>query len=343
MAVAPLLASCDFFSLDDDGPSQSGFVVTNCDRELFANTAKAYVGFAAYGGKWVMNQFSGGEWIEPGRTSGESGYWYSVPMTVEQNETGKARGVVFAIKDTEGDGYVQIAIRQYATRGDGSMGNSPCVKQIKGSDGSEIKLEYDALRRPTYVNISNAAAVLRDINIRYNADTTIVVGKMMAKHNIGYMPDTALVSFTDTVKCIMNSDYGLTSVQFEEHTRKGSEGFSMLFNAKQKFDIDSVRVADSLKFVKMPVGEKATTYAMSLEYSNNDNRCQSVDANQLLLGIDNCNPYALLGLYRVTRSGKIVSKAKIDNNTIVNVSSTHNADGSVKELTVGDVVYTFQY
>ena len=89
---------------------------------------------------------------------------------------------------------------------------------------------------------------------------------------------------------------------------------------------------------------------LELTYSANDNRCQSIDANQLVRGVEECDPYLLASLFRYTRSTSILKKAKGkqgEENVEYNVSTTLNNDKSIHTMTVSkgaeSITYTFNY
>ena len=87
---------------------------------------------------------------------------------------------------------------------------------------------------------------------------------------------------------------------------------------------------------------------LKLEYSQQDNRYQTVDVNQLLLGMEDCEPLQLIAMFRYCRSTSIVKRATTANGTI-NVSTELNADRSVRRMVVSDsrrgteVTYNFEY
>ena len=85
---------------------------------------------------------------------------------------------------------------------------------------------------------------------------------------------------------------------------------------------------------------------LGFEYAQKDNRRQSVDVNQLLLGVEECDPYLLLSLYRYCRNTSIVSRARGSKDDI-SVEAELNSDQSVSRLTVANgketIVYTFEY
>ena len=69
-----------------------------------------------------------------------------------------------------------------------------------------------------------------------------------------------------------------------------------------------------------------------------DNRYQSVDANQLILGMADCEPLQLLSMFRYTRSTSILKKA-ISKDGTIDVSTELNADRSVHRMVVKDACH----
>ena len=106
---------------------------------------------------------------------------------------------------------------------------------------------------------------------------------------------------------------------------------------------DSMHVADSVyQYVNGDLREKVMP-----KYSNVDNRCQTVDVNQLVEGIDNCDPYLLMSLFRYARHTSVLSEvASATRHQTVEVLL--NADKSISRMTVNttggaSVVYDFEY
>ena len=83
-----------------------------------------------------------------------------------------------------------------------------------------------------------------------------------------------------------------------------------------------------------------------LSYGSGAICCQSVDVNQLIFGFADYNPFALLSLYRYTRSTSIITAAK-SNDGNIEVVTQLNSDKSVNTMTVKrgnkTVTYTFKY
>ena len=119
---------------------------------------------------------------------------------------------------------------------------------------------------------------------------------------------------------------------------------------------DSLHTADSLVYLCRwnvpPAGSttvpEQTVERYKMEYSQIDNRYQTVDVNQLLLGMENCEPLQLLSMFRLCRSTSIVKRAT-SGSDVIDVTTELNADHSVKRMVVKDsrkgseVTYDFEY
>jgi hypothetical protein len=351
-AVMPLLASC---LGDNGGNSYSGFSGVNGYVNSFANNTQNFLSFNTFS-KWNLEAEQGGDWCKPAATSGSANQAVTMNVALEQNTTGSPRAAIFNLYDVNDRSIsVRFQLRQYATRGDGSLGNAALVKAITGSDGSAVAIEYDALNRPRKLNIALGSKVLHDMDIRYNdADTVITVntGKstLSAVFDRGYQV-SRLLSSTDTVGYYSQYVDGVVvstrAFNFENHHADGSlTAYSYLMNG-QPLSPDSIHNADSLRYLHLNASGDKYIERMKMEYSKTDNRCQSVDVNQLLLGISECDPYLLLSMFRLARNTNIVSRAETADGSFV-VEATLNADKSVSTLTVTDkagakVTYTFTY
>lgn len=354
MAAMPLLSSCM-----SEGDSYAGFMGINANNRapVYANTAYAYVSFASFGA-WHIEQNSGSDWCKLALMNGKGGSYYSIPAHFELNTTGASRKADFMLRDDANgdDAFASFYFSQYATRGDGSLGNAPLVTSISGDDGSSITLQYDTLCRPTVLIIEKGGKKLSNLSIYYSQrDSTVNVntgsGTLMGKHNSGYQP-SLLVSTTDTVGYYAQKVYSENMVDFnvEEHKRGGEYTVQALRYSTGSFKTknpDEECVADSMRYIHQY--EDGTRYEdlFKLSYSDNSNRCQSVDVNQLLLGVEECNPYQLIALFRDARNSKIISEAlSVDGK--ISVETTLNADKSVNTLTVtakdgSKIKYTFTY
>ena len=84
-----------------------------------------------------------------------------------------------------------------------------------------------------------------------------------------------------------------------------------------------------------------------LEYSNIDARGTSVDVNQLIEGVEQCDPLMLLSFFKLARQTSVIKKATGRYNTYT-VDAKARPDGAVESMTVTDkngksVVYTMKY
>ena len=112
---------------------------------------------------------------------------------------------------------------------------------------------------------------------------------------------------------------------------------------KYSLNPDSLHNCDSIFYYN---NNKQLTRKLALSYGEQDNRHQTVDANQLLLGVEACDPYLLASLFRYARNTSIIAEAKNDKEQI-QVSATLNADKSIHQLMVRrddeTITYTFNY
>lgn len=346
VAIAPMLTAC----LDDE-TTGSGFAGLSATVS-YANSTNGYISFASMG-NWELRQTSGSSWCSPVLTSGQGNMMYGIPVTLTQNTTGSARSANFTLADIDdADVYVNFVLRQYATRGDGTLGNAALVKTVTGDDGSDIAVTYDELCRPQTLNMSKNGTTLRSLTIYYSSeDTTMTVndgGSMRhGVYGVDYQP-TSLTSETDTIGYVEQYSFGNSfAFNIEERSRGGVYNAQSLLLVNQSLSPDSEHKADSLKYQHRYSDGTTYTEKLGLSYSKMGNRSQSLDVNQLLLGIEECNPYALLSFYKYARNSWIISQAKSADGTYA-VEATTNSDGSVATMTVtdkrgGKVTYQFGY
>lgn len=353
-AVLASTASC----LDGDN-SMHGFPSLATSDVAYANTDKGFVGFVSYG-DWKITQNEGEDWCKPRRMSGEGNTINSIIIDIEPNLTGKHRTAQFVIDDISGEAYRSFSISQYAVRGDGSMGAAPVVKTIAGDDGSVIDLTYDDLKRPVRVSIKKDGTSMYSLDILFNSEDTLVsvyTGSdvLTGVYNLGFQT-MQLTSKNDTVAYYSNGIMQAGRAFNFRHGKKNGEYAVQALKLKDNVrNPDEDLEFDSLRYQhKYPNGNMVKEY-MKISYSDMSNRNQSVDVNQLLLGIEECNPYALVSLLSgystssrlTTRSSKIISEASTDNGKFT-VNATLNADNSVNTLAVTNkdgntVTYTFSY
>ena len=179
--IASTVSSC---LSDGEDPYYAGFVVQKPTSGYGSNICAAYANntidslvFVSYG-DWKIEHQDSSTWCTIATTSG-SGYVVSrqaIKMT--PNKTGTSRSTIYKIIDIKHSDKAssQIAVSQFATRGDGSLGNSPLVKSVTGSDGSLITATYDGYARPLSLNMSTSDGTFsREITFAYNDYDSLVV------------------------------------------------------------------------------------------------------------------------------------------------------------------------
>lgn len=365
-ALLPMLTACI------DGETENAGFSRVATTMPYANNTDGAIMFATYG-NWHITQNSGNDWCHLQTMEGQANMIYQIPFTIGQNTTGAAREANFTLQDNgNGDVKVNFIVPQHATRGDGTLGNAATVKRIEGSDGSLITADYDSQYRPTALTMEKNGTLVRSLEISYsdNADSTITVfakratlpngTTLTAKYGTGYQP-TTLTSDTDTVGYYDQGYIGGSATVFnvEEHFQGGEYTVQALklTNKPDKelsFAADGTHNADSLRYRHKYADGNIVEAMLELHYSKRDNRRQSLDINQLLLGIEECNPYTLVSLYKFARNSSVISEAK-SKELLLTVETTENADGSINTMTVtrtpleGDdrtpssVTYTFGY
>lgn len=347
-----LLSSCDSFIGSAEPTTFHGFDGLETET-VYANTPKTFVTFLAYG-DWNVTKTEGVDWCTFDKTQGVGGYWYYINVTCKPNTTGQWRYAKYKLQDKDDtDVTASFGLFQYATRGDGSMGGSPLVKTVTGDDGSLIELEYDGNDCVSALKMTKNGTVLRDLHITYASDSVMHVSTgasvLKAKYDMGFqMAESNLCSETDTFGVTTQSDlYVQTAFMVKESKSSGEYNAQSLLFLNQKFGGDNEHCADSLRYQRRKADGSVNTVKMKLSYSDYDNRYQSIDVNQLLLGIEECNPYNLLCFFRHTRNSKVLKGASTADGNYT-VDTKLNTDKSVRTLAVirpdgTKVTYTFAY
>ena len=364
--VLLLTASC----LNNDDPYNAGFFFsrpTNRVTTLYANNVNDSLSFFSYG-KWNVTRSATGnmDWLQLNLSKGNGNTYYTLPVTFEQNTTGSGRGVQLNFIDSEhpDDARATLLYWQFATRGDGALGSAADVKAIHGSDSSLIELAYDEQHRPTLLRMTGPDATgSRQLTLAYNdRDSIITVTDNMkvltSVYGKDYQPQR-LIGGGDTIGYY--SQYYTNGIpvsatnafNVEHHTLNGQNTYYAFLLNGQSLQPDSLHCADSLR-IATANAEGAVVSKLKLAYSKTDNRCQSVDVNQLVFGVQQCDPYQLLSLFRYARQTSILSETSDEkgNGCVVEVSL--NSDRSVSSMTVkqksGGMVlpdipleYTFDY
>lgn len=359
-AAVTVLASC----IKSNGDSYAGFGGVRLSATAYANNTRGYMQFLSYG-DWHMQVRSGSDWLRPDTLQGKGMFIYTIPVYFTPNTTGKVRSAQIYIEDINNtSANVTFPMGQWATRSDGSMGGAPLVKGIKGSDGSEISLSYDSNARPIELIINKGGQQLRRLDYVWG-DTLLTVRRPDRKNLVGTITNgflpvllksetlTAGQTSTDSVGYFSNdmlAGAASTALNFEERLDNRSEYISQAvrYDNQKITNPDSIAHIDTLSYTHKYADGNVVKVAMKLSYDGRiDNRNQSVDANQLLLGVSECNPYLLTGLFRSVRSSLLISKAATAAGNYT-MEATLNADKSFNTVTVtdpkgGKVVYTFKY
>ena len=149
-----------------------------------------------------------------------------------------------------------------------------------------------------------------------------------------YMNDVYPVSFENALKVL--DQFG------EFYTQYG-----IFYNGKGSLQPDGEHLADSMA-VYRHFSDGVNRYeTYQLTFGKTDNRATSVDVNQLIEGVSQCNPYLLLSMMKFARFTNVVETAKGRFNSYV-VKTTQNSNGAVQTMTVSDksgqtITYTFEY
>ena len=355
-----MVTSC----LEDKGNYRAGIATLEAKSDvLYANNTSDSLYVFSYGAWKIMPQ-TGSEWCTLSQTTGNGYILYSLGVNVGKNTTGQNRRAPFEIKDVEHpEVAISFQIQQIATRGDGSLGNAALVQRITSSDGYEARIEYDSKDRPVKYVQNNPDGSTDMQTIAYNeTDGIITVNSnntsLSGSIDNSYQP-ALLTNTTDTIGYFcqfypngMPISYNYV-FNFVSYTRsRGHQAYSYLLGGDghasgQSLQPDSLHLADSLKYIRQWNGDdEKYKEELGLFYSQKDNRCQSVDVNQLILGFAECQPMQLLSLFRYTRSTSIISEARSSKGNI-EILTELNSDKSVRMMTVKrgtqTTTYTFEY
>lgn len=403
MAAVALVASCEkqepssFYSIQVALPHTGNYPI----GYKYANEYSDSLKFLSYS-PWKIEQTEGDEGFVTinGQTSGKGNMIVSYGVTLSENTTGKSRFATYQIVDSEDASRAKAAFRyiQFATRQDGALGNAAEVKNISGSDGSNIDITYDNRHRPLSISMS-AGDMKREITFAYDdndntvtatqskyefsyADTLFTYNnvKLNGSYKDCFLPnvnsyiyqprllmtlnssETALVNtFNDTRNYIKQTmayqafsnngiEYSFANGFMVKNSigNKFAQAIGVYYNSKSNLDVDSIYKADSIGVERVYSDNKHKSEMYKLSFSNISNRMTTVDANQLMEGVANCDPYLLLSFYKLARQSYVFAKAEGRKGARYTFDTKANADGSIKTLAVTDIngnktTYTFSY
>lgn len=310
-------------------------------------------------GRWAISNAGNNDWCALSTSRGSGGMTYHIGVNFSENTTGKAREALYIIKDVDypTEAYAQWRVTQLATRGDGALGNARMVSKVTGSDNSIMEVTYDASRRPLTFVMSKNDTELYNMKFSYDDPSGVMKVRngygmeMTATYGNDYQPQGQIASQTDTVKFVeqgyVNSLSSSYAFNVERHYQNGSfDGYSYKMDNYRTLAPDLTHNAAEMRYASGSRGASTDVVNLRPSYSDKDNRCQSLDVNQLLLGVERCNPYMLLSFFRFARNSNIFSTVQTDDGDIL-VEAVLNADKSVSTLSVtrgGETItYTFEY
>lgn len=403
MAAVALVASCEeqepssFYSIQVALPHTGNYPI----GYKYANESSDSLKFVSYS-PWKIEQTAGDEGFVTinGKTSGKQNVLVSYGVNFSENTTGKSRFATYQIVDSEDASRAKASLRyvQFATRQDGALGNAAEVKNISGSDGSNIDITYDLRHRPLSISMS-AGDMKREITFAYD-DNDNTVTATQSKYEFSYA-DTLFTynnvklngsyldrflpnvnSYIYQPRMLMTLDSNEASLvntfndtrsntkqtmAYQAFSNNGYEysfanGFmvknsignkfaqaiGVYYNGKSNLDVDSIYKADSIGVERIYSDHKHKSEMYKLSFSNISNRMTTVDANQLMEGVANCDPYLLLSFYKLARQSYVFAKAEGKKGARYTFDTKANADGSIKTLAVTDIngnkiTYTFRY
>ena len=350
--------------LENEDPYTAGFQFVKPSlvrTPVYANTATDSLILLSQGSWQIAYDTPEARWCTIDGMKGTGNAIYALGVHFDPNATGQSRLCQFTISDTNhpDKAHATWQYLQYATRGDGSLGSAALVRGIKSSDGWEIAVGYDAKSRPAQLDVKGPDGIREQYQMAYDeVSSTLTVrtanGTLTGKMDNGYQAEQ-LIGAGDTIGYAaqyysngvqMSANYAFNYVASRV---KRTQAFGYLLGGKN-LDPDSQHTADSLIYLcswKLEA-KPQTVERFKMEYGAMDNRCQTVDVNQLLLGMDECEPLQLISMFRLCRSTSIVTRAASAGRTI-DVATELNADRSVHRMVVRDsrlqteVTYDFEY
>ena len=353
MVLAATTMTVAMTSCLNDGDTSYAYI-SGVSTDCYANSNNAFVLYQS-SSAWELKKGSDASWFLFAKNSGAGPVADITFLNTELNTTNKYRTATINLTNTEGKSS-SAQVYQWGTRGDGSLGSARDVRKITGSDGSEISLYYDHLHRVASLSVKDANNIKNDYSFTYlmASDSARIMsvhinGEKTAKAqvNFGWQP-TGDLATDDKSEVVTWSAVGSSQVTVKRNESGANRNV-------QTVSLSGFENPDSeLSHTKLIYSyTKAGKYPeMRLEINHDakkSNRKQSVDVNQLIFGVDNINPYLLVGFSRYARCSYIYETAEDTTNKIkFTVTTTLNSDESVNTLSVGredgsSVTYTFEY
>lgn len=353
MALAAATMTVAMTSCLGDGDSSYAYI-SAVSTDCYANSNNAFVFFQS-SSTWEFQKGSDASWFTFDKTSGAGPVAGIAFMNTDLNTTDKYRTATINLVNTEGKSS-SAQIYQWGTRGDGSIGTAKDVRRIIGSDGSEITLYYDNLHRVVSLTTKTASNVKNDYIFSYPmaSDSARIMriglnGEKSAKAqvNFGWQP-TGELSSEDKTEIVTWSSVGSSQVTVKRN-ESGDNRNVQTVSTSGYVNPDSELSHSQLVYSYKEDGNYPELTLKINHDSKKSNRMQGVDVNQLIFGVDNINPYLLVGFYRYARCSYIYETAEdTTKNVKFTIVTTLNADKSVDTLTVSredgsTVTYTFEY
>ena len=355
MVLAATTVSLAMTSCLSDGDTSYAYI-SGVSTDCYANSNTVYLVYQS-SSAWQVQKGSDAPWLTVSNASGQGPAMGSVIMTTEFNTTDKYRTA--KVNLTNADGKLSSAeLRQWGTRGDGSLGTAREVRRITGTDGSEMTFLYSGMRIAS-LNISKNGKLFEHYMFSYPtlADTartmsvymTVAEKNLKTSVNFGWQPITDIVSDDKSELVTWTStSSNNASVKWNENTDRRNVQTILLSGYENP---DSELSNSQLKYSYSKDGVIVDEYLTISHKEKMSNRKQTVDANQLIFGVERMNPFMFLGFYRYARCAYLYEKAEdttSQNKRTYSVKYTRNTDETVNTMTVeredgSSVTYTFEY
>lgn len=355
MVLAATTVSLAMTSCLNDGDTSYAYI-SGVSTDCYANSNTVYLVYQS-SSAWQIQKGSDAPWLTVSNASGQGPAMGSAVMTTEFNNTDKYRTATVSLTNADGKSS-SAQLYQWGTRGDGSLGTAREVRRITGTDGSEITFLYSN-KRIASLNVSKNGKLIEHYMFSYPtlADTarimsvymTVAEKNLKTSVNFGWQPTTDIADDNKTELVTWTStSSNNASVKWNENTDRRNVQTVMLSGYENP---DSELSNSQLKYSYSKDGIIVDEYFTISHTEKMSNRKQTVDANQLIFGVERMNPFMLLGFYRYARCAYLYEKAEdtsSQNKCTYTVKYTRNTDETVNTMTVeredgSSVTYTFEY